>query len=394
MSIETFARPMRDHRAKLDGDTGSGSSAADSFNRAGTAITNLGGDHEGLVRTALGGWYGQQAGVFQDHAGKVKNAMTALAGNSTTASTVASTATAAVTSGRSTIDNLITEFIGRATPMLEAAQTAAASGDNGRAIQAFASVRTLADEYTTKTGEALQRVREALTPLIGQLNGLTAVDAGALGGLGGQLGPSVNGITTPSLADPTGNGASGAPVSAAPQSGSGGHGGGGGGGGFAGGGGFGGGGGGGGTAVGPRLPVAIPPQPGSGVGVNLPDGSSAEAPNEIAAQAVRNAMTALGTPYVWGASNPPSGTDCSGLTSWAYGNAGLELPRHSSAQAIGASVPDASQLLPGDLVVWNGHVAMVVGNGQMIEAGDPVQVNPIRTSNIGMPFLGFYRPTG
>jgi cell wall-associated NlpC family hydrolase len=130
------------------------------------------------------------------------------------------------------------------------------------------------------------------------------------------------------------------------------------------------------------------------VGVNLPDGSSAEAPNEVAAQAVRNAMTALGTPYVWGASNPPSGTDCSGLTSWAYGNAGLEIPRHSSAQAIGASVPDASQLLPGDLVVWDGHVAMVVGNGQMIEAGDPVQINPIRTSNIGMPFLGFYRPTG
>ncbi|HET9142153.1 C40 family peptidase, partial [Actinophytocola sp.] len=185
-----------------------------------------------------------------------------------------------------------------------------------------------------------------------------------------------------------------APGSAAPQTGHGGGGGGGGGGFGGGGGGFGGGGGGGGgAAVGPRLPAAIPVQPGSGVGVNLPDGSSAEAPNEIAAQAVRNAMTALGTPYVWGASNPPSGTDCSGLTSWAYGNAGLELPRHSSAQAVGASV-DPGQLAPGDLVVWDGHVAMVVGNGQMIEAGDPVQINPIRTSNIGMPFLGFYRPTG
>jgi cell wall-associated NlpC family hydrolase len=57
-------------------------------------------------------------------------------------------------------------------------------------------------------------------------------------------------------------------------------------------------------------------------------------------------------------------------------------------------VPDQSQLLPGDLVVWQGHVAMVIGNGQMIEAGDPVQINPIRTSNIGMPFMGFYRPTG
>jgi cell wall-associated NlpC family hydrolase len=50
--------------------------------------------------------------------------------------------------------------------------------------------------------------------------------------------------------------------------------------------------------------------------------------------------------------------------------------------------------MPGDLVVWQGHVAMAIGNGQMIEAGDPVQISKIRTSNIGMPFLGFYRPTG
>ncbi|RSM64628.1 NlpC/P60 family protein, partial [Kibdelosporangium aridum] len=133
---------------------------------------------------------------------------------------------------------------------------------------------------------------------------------------------------------------------------------------------------------------------GSGVGINLPGGATVEAPNEVAAAAVRQALSALGTPYVWGASNPPSGTDCSGLTSWAYAAAGHELPRHSAAQAVGASVPDQSQLLPGDLVVWKGHVAMVIGNGQMIEAGDPVQINPIRTSNIGMPFMGFYRPTG
>ena len=43
--------------------------------------------------------------------------------------------------------------------------------------------------------------------------------------------------------------------------------------------------------------------------------------------------------------------------------------------------------------MWDGHVAMVVGGGQMIEAGDPVQINPIRQDNIGMAFKGFYRPT-
>ncbi len=383
-SVESYVKPMREHRAKLDGDTGSATKAADSFSKASTSINEFSGTHDTLVRTALNGWYGQQAGLFQEQAGKVKTAMTTLASNSTTASSVATTATSAVTSGRTSIDNLITEFINKATPMLQAADTAAKNGDDGRAIRGYTNVQNLADSYTTQTGAALQKVRDALSPLVGQLGGLAKVDTGALGGLGGQLGPQV-GTTTASSAD-GGNGDGNRGSGSGSESGSGGGGGGGSGGG--------GGGGGGGTAVGPRLPVAIPPQPGSGVGVNLPDGSSAEAPNEIAAQAVRNAMTALGTPYVWGASNPPSGTDCSGLTSWAYGNAGLEIPRHSSAQAIGASVPDASQLLPGDLVVWQGHVAMVVGNGQMIEAGDPVQINPIRTSNIGMPFMGFYRPTG
>jgi cell wall-associated NlpC family hydrolase len=50
--------------------------------------------------------------------------------------------------------------------------------------------------------------------------------------------------------------------------------------------------------------------------------------------------------------------------------------------------------LPGDLAVWDGHVAMIVGNGTMIEAGDPVQLSPIRTTNAGQGFQGFWRPTG
>ena len=50
-------------------------------------------------------------------------------------------------------------------------------------------------------------------------------------------------------------------------------------------------------------------------------------------------------------------------------------------------------LPPGDLAVWDGHVAMVVGNGMMIEAGDPVHLSPIRTTNAGQGFQGFWRPT-
>ena len=88
------------------------------------------------------------------------------------------------------------------------------------------------------------------------------------------------------------------------------------------------------------------------------------------------------------------GLDCSGLTQYAYGEGGLDIPRTSREQDIGAEVPSADQLLPGDLICWEGHVAMYIGNGQIVEAGDPVQVGPLRTTNSGMPFVGFYRPTG
>lgn len=102
---------------------------------------------------------------------------------------------------------------------------------------------------------------------------------------------------------------------------------------------------------------------------------------------MQHALSAVGTPYQWGGNTPGVGLDCSGLTHWAYGQAGVEIPRTAAEQAVGRPV-DGSELLPGDLVVWDGHVAMVVGDGQMVEAGDPVQVNPIRTTNMDMGFRG------
>ncbi len=121
------------------------------------------------------------------------------------------------------------------------------------------------------------------------------------------------------------------------------------------------------------------------------EGTGSASPAALAA--VNHAKSALGTPYQWGGTTPGVGMDCSGLTQWAYGQAGVDIPRTAADQAVGTQVR-ADQLQPGDLVVWDGHVAMVVGDGQMIEAGDPVQINPVRTSNMGMGFKGFYRPTG
>lgn len=131
---------------------------------------------------------------------------------------------------------------------------------------------------------------------------------------------------------------------------------------------------------------------GEGVAIRLPDGTVVMAPNAVAASAVRHALTQLGVPYQWGGTTPGQGLDCSGLTQWAYHQAGLDLPRLAQEQDVGRAVAPGS-LMPGDLAVWDGHVAMIVGDGTMIEAGDPVKLSPIRTANAGQGFQGFWRPT-
>lgn len=121
---------------------------------------------------------------------------------------------------------------------------------------------------------------------------------------------------------------------------------------------------------------------------SLPTGVGAAAGE----RAVSAALSAVGTPYVWGGTTL-GGFDCSGLTQWAWAQAGVDIPRTADQQAVGRAV-SASELQAGDLLIWDGHAAMYAGEGQIIEAGDPVQTNPLRTSNMGMAFHGFYRPTG
>lgn len=87
---------------------------------------------------------------------------------------------------------------------------------------------------------------------------------------------------------------------------------------------------------------------------------------------VDTARTALGTPYSWGSSSL-SGMDCSGLVAYAYGQAGIDVPRTSSQQAAAGTSISQSELQPGDLVVWPGHIAIYSGDGKIIDASGSKQ---------------------
>jgi cell wall-associated NlpC family hydrolase len=106
----------------------------------------------------------------------------------------------------------------------------------------------------------------------------------------------------------------------------------------------------------------------------------------IGVAALRAAASQLGKPYVWGAEGPRS-YDCSGLTSYAFGQAGVTLPRSSSQQATVGTPVSWNDLQPGDLVFYYhpvSHVGIYAGNGLFInapESGDVVRYQPLSAAN-------------
>ena len=80
----------------------------------------------------------------------------------------------------------------------------------------------------------------------------------------------------------------------------------------------------------------------------------------------------VGNPYRWGGTSLTKGADCSGFTMAVYANYGVSLPHSSSAQANCGERIDISEVQPGDLVFYGGksihHVAMYIGNGQVVHA--------------------------
>ena len=134
------------------------------------------------------------------------------------------------------------------------------------------------------------------------------------------------------------------------------------------------------TAPGATSPGTVAPPPAIVAPVSAPNGRGGKA--------VAAAMTKLGDKYVWAAAGPDT-FDCSGLTLWAWGQAGVSLPHYTGSQlAITQPIP-ISDLQPGDLVfIWGpgegggppGHVGLYIGGGQMVHApnsGSWVKVDSI-----------------
>jgi len=107
-------------------------------------------------------------------------------------------------------------------------------------------------------------------------------------------------------------------------------------------------------------------------------GSSGSAPavtyaasgdNEMGTAVADYALQFVGNPYVYGGSSLTNGTDCSGFVMSVYANFGVSLPHSSSAdRSQGSAVDGLANAQAGDLICYSGHVALYIGNGQIVHA--------------------------
>lgn len=98
----------------------------------------------------------------------------------------------------------------------------------------------------------------------------------------------------------------------------------------------------------------------------------AKEPQEVSggAAVIDYAMQFIGNPYVWGGTSLTNGADCSGFIMSVYAHFGVSLP-HSSAslRGVGREV-SYSEAQPGDIICYSGHVALYIGNGQVVHAAN------------------------
>nr|WP_040919098.1 C40 family peptidase [Saccharomonospora glauca] len=132
------------------------------------------------------------------------------------------------------------------------------------------------------------------------------------------------------------------------------------------------------------------------------DNGSYLGPPGAANDALQAALSRRGSQYEWGATGP-SEFDCSGLTSWAYNQAGINIPRTSRQQWTAGRPVSLDSLLPGDLLFYDDgtgdpskihHVGMYVGQGKMVDAPTEGQLVDVRSMKGDGHLIGARRIAG
>lgn len=139
-----------------------------------------------------------------------------------------------------------------------------------------------------------------------------------------------------------------------------------------------------------RKPVSARPQSAASRLAQSPEGAirklAPSSPSPSKAEiAIATARAQIGKPYRYGSTGPNS-FDCSGLTSYAWRAAGVEIPRTSAAQFSGLPRVSLDAMQPGDLVYSRGHIGLYIGDGQMINSprtGRNVEISPLHRNLIG-----------